>query len=204
MKNRGKIMEARIATCTRSTKETDITITLNLDGGGISHIHTGIGFFDHMLDGFARHGLFDLDVKVTGDLNVDCHHTIEDTGIVLGQAIAKALGDKKGIKRYGSFMLPMDETLALCAIDLSGRPYLNYKADFTVEKLGDFDTEMFHEFFYAVSYSSAMNLHLKIMESGNNHHMAEALFKAFGKALDMATMEEPRMKEAWSTKGSLA
>lgn len=204
MKNRGKEMEARIATCTRSTKETDITITLNLDGSGISHIHTGIGFFNHMLDGFARHGLFDLDVKVTGDLEVDCHHTIEDTGIVLGQTIAKALGDKKGIKRYGSFLLPMDETLALCAIDLSGRPYLNYNADFTVERLGDFDTEMFREFFYAVSYSSAMNLHLKIMDGGNNHHMAEALFKAFGKALDMATMEEPRMKEAWSTKGSLA
>lgn len=196
-------MDARIVTCTRSTKETDITITLNLDGHGNSHIHTGIGFFDHMLDGFARHGLFDLDVTVSGDLDVDCHHTIEDTGIVLGQTIAKALGDKKGIKRYGSFLLPMDETLALCAIDLSGRPYLNYKADFSVEKLGDCDTEMFHEFFYAVSYSAAMNLHLKIMDGGNNHHMAEALFKAFGKALDMATMEEPRMKEAWSTKGSL-
>ena len=197
-------MEARIATCTRSTKETTIAITLNLDGQGHSDVHTGIGFFDHMLDGFARHGLFDLEVKVTGDLHVDCHHTIEDTGIVLGQAIAKALGDKKGIKRYGNFLLPMDETLALCALDLSGRPYLNYNADFTVEKLGDFDTEMFREFFYAVSYSAAMNLHLKILDGGNNHHMAEALFKAFGKALDMATMEEPRMKEAWSTKGSLA
>lgn len=201
-------MDDRIATCTRSTKETDISITLNLDGQGKSEIHTGIGFFDHMLDGFARHGLFDLEIKVSGDLHVDCHHTIEDTGIVLGKAIAQALGDKKGIKRYGSFLLPMDETLALCAIDLSGRPYLNYKADFSVERLGDFDTEMFREFFYAVSYSAAMNLHLKIMDeptgiSGNNHHMAEALFKAFGKALDMATKEEPRMKEAWSTKGSL-
>ena len=197
-------MDARIVTCTRNTKETNISVTLNLDGSGITHIRTGIGFFDHMLDGFARHGLFDLDVEVSGDLNVDCHHTIEDTGIVLGQAIAKALGDKKGIKRYGSFLLPMDETLALCAIDLSGRPYLNFHADFTVERLGDFDTEMFREFFYAVSYSAAMNLHLKIMDSGNNHHMAEALFKSFGKALDMATMDEPRIKEAWSTKGSLA
>ncbi len=194
----------RSAVCTRSTKETDISITINLDGQGQSEIHTGIGFFDHMLDGFARHGLFDLDVKVTGDLDVDCHHTIEDTGIVLGQAIAKALGEKKGIKRYGSLLLPMDETLALCAIDLSGRPYLNFKADFTVDRLGDLDTEMFREFFYAVSYGAGMNLHLKIMDGGNNHHMAEALFKAFGKALDMATMEEPRMKEAWSTKGSLA
>lgn len=197
-------MDARVVTCSRDTKETKIKVTINLDGSGKTKIQTGIGFFDHMLDGFARHGLFDLDVSVQGDLNVDCHHTIEDTGIVLGQAIAKALGDKKGIKRYGSFLLPMDETLALCAIDLSGRPYLNFNADFTVEKLGDFDTEMFKEFFYAVSYSAAMNLHLKIMDGGNNHHMAEALFKAFGKALDMATMEEPRMKDVWSTKGSLA
>lgn len=197
-------MDARIVTYSRDTKETKITVTLNLDGSGKSNIQTGIGFFDHMLEGFARHGLFDLEVSVQGDLNVDCHHTIEDTGIVLGQAIAKALGDKKGIKRYGSFLLPMDETLALCAIDLSGRPYLNFNADFTVEKLGDFDTEMFKEFFYAVSYNAAMNLHLKIMDGGNNHHMAEALFKAFGKALDVATMEEPRMKDVWSTKGSLA
>ena len=197
-------MNARIATCTRGTKETNIYATINLDGQGKTNINTGIGFFDHMLEGFARHGLFDLDVQVTGDLQVDCHHTIEDTGIVLGQAIAEALGEKKGIKRYGSFLLPMDETLALCAIDLSGRPYLNFNADFTVEKLGDFDTEMFREFFYAVSYSAAMNLHLKIMDGGNKHHMAEALFKAFGKALDMATMKEPRIKDVWSTKGSLA
>ena len=197
-------MNARIATCTRGTKETNIYATINLDGQGKTNINTGIGFFDHMLEGFARHGLFDLDVQVTGDLQVDCHHTIEDTGIVLGQAIAEALGEKKGIKRYGSFLLPMDETLALCAIDLSGRPYLNFNADFTVEKLGDFDTEMFREFFYAVSYSAAMNLHLKIMDGGDNHHMAESLFKAFGKALDMATMDEPRIKDVWSTKGSLA
>lgn len=197
-------MNARIATCERNTKETQISVTLNLDGEGKTNIHTGIGFFDHMLDGFARHGLFDLDVEVKGDLHVDTHHTIEDTGIVLGQAIAKALGDKKGIKRYGSFMLPMDETLALCAIDLSGRPYLNFQADFTVEKVGEFDSEMFREFFYALSYSAAMNLHLKILDGLNNHHMAEALFKSFGKALDMATMDEPRMREVWSTKGSLA
>ena len=156
-----------------------------------------------MLDGFARHGLFDLNVKVNGDLEVDSHHTIEDTGIVLGQAIAKALGDKAGIKRYGYFILPMDEVLALSAVDLSGRPYLKYNAEFTVPALGTLDTEMVREFFYAVSYSAAMNLHLKIMEPGNNHHMAEALFKAFGKALDMAVSEEPRIKEVWSTKGSL-
>lgn len=196
-------MDARTAECTRNTNETKITVRLNLDGTGKTDIATGIGFFDHMLSGFARHGLFDLSVQVEGDLQVDCHHTVEDTGIVLGQAIREALKDKKGIKRYGYFLLPMDETLALSAIDLSGRPYLNFQADFTAERLGEMDTEMFREFFYAVSYSAAMNLHLKIMEPGNNHHMAEALFKAFGKALDMATMAEPRMQDVWSTKGSL-
>lgn len=196
-------MPDRSAIVERITKETQITVELNLDGQGMTNISTGIGFFDHMLSGFARHGLFDLNVKVNGDLDVDCHHTIEDTGIVLGQAIQKALGEKKGIKRYGHFLLPMDETLALCAIDLSGRPYLNYDASFTTERIGEMDTEMIREFFYAVSYSAAMNLHLKILDGINNHHMAEALFKAFGKALDMAVMEEPRMKDVWSTKGTL-
>lgn len=195
-------MERRV-TLKRTTKETDILVTLNLDGSGHSDIDTGIGFFDHMLNGFARHGLFDLTVKVTGDLHVDCHHTVEDTGIVLGQAIQKAVGDKAGLKRYGHFILPMDETLALCAIDLSGRPYLKYDAEFTVERLGELDTEMIREFFYAVSYGGMMNLHLRILDGENNHHMAEALFKSFGKALDTATQEEPRMKEAWTTKGSL-
>lgn len=196
-------MPDRSAIVERITKETQITVELNLDGQGMTDISTGIGFFDHMLSGFARHGLFDLKVKVNGDLDVDCHHTIEDTGIVLGQAIQKALGEKKGIKRYGHFLLPMDEALALCAIDLSGRPYLNYDASFTTERIGEMDTEMIREFFYAVSYSAAMNLHLKILDGINNHHMAEALFKAFGKALDMAVMEEPRMKDVWSTKGTL-
>lgn len=193
----------RTGSCTRKTKETDITVSICLDGQGKNDIQTGIPFFDHMLDGFARHGLFDLTVRVKGDLEVDCHHTVEDTGIVLGQAIAQALGDKAGIKRYGYFLLPMDETLALSAVDLSGRPYLKFDAEFIVPSLGGLDTEMIREFFYAVSYSAMMNLHLKIMEKGNNHHMAEALFKAFGKALDAATMEEPRIKEVWSTKGSL-
>ncbi len=196
-------MENRIGTCTRKTKETDISLTISLDGRGKNQIDTGIPFFDHMLDGFARHGLFDLEVKVKGDIEVDSHHTIEDTGIVLGQAISAALGDKAGIKRYGYFILPMDETLALSAVDLSGRPYLKYQADFTVPCLGTMDTEMVREFFYAVSYSAAMNLHLKILEEGNNHHMAEALFKAFGKALDMAVSMEPRISGVWSTKGSL-
>ena len=196
-------MDKRIGTCTRKTKETDIALTINLDGQGINQIDTGIPFFDHMLDGFARHGLFDLNVKVSGDLDVDSHHTIEDTGIVLGKAVSEALGDKSGIRRYGYFILPMDEVLALSAVDLSGRPYLKYDAGFTVPRLGTMDTEMIREFFYAVSYSATVNLHLKILDEGNNHHMAEALFKAFGKALDMAVSPEPRIKEVWSTKGSL-
>ena len=193
----------RTASCTRTTKETDIALTLNLDGTGKTQIDTGVGFFDHMLDGFARHGLFDLTVKVKGDLDVDCHHTKEDTGIVLGQAILEAIGDKAGIRRYGHFMLPMDETLALCAVDLSGRPYLRFQSEFTAERIGDMDTEMIKEFFYAVSYSAKMNIHLRILDGENSHHMAEALFKSFGKALDMATLPEPRIQEAWTTKGSL-
>ena len=193
----------RIAACTRTTKETDIAVTINLDGTGKNEIHTGIGFFDHMLDGFARHGLFDLKVEVKGDLEVDCHHTVEDTGIVLGCAVKEAVGEKKGIRRYGHMILPMDETLALCAVDLSGRPYLKFRADFKNDKIGDMDTEMIQEFFYAVSYSAMMNIHLNILDGENSHHMAEALFKSFGRALDMATMEEPRLNEAWTTKGSL-
>ena len=144
----------------RNTKETKITMSLNLDGTGKASLNTGIGFFDHMLDGFARHGFFDLDLAVDGDLNVDSHHTIEDTGIVLGTAIKEALGDKAGIRRYGSMILPMDETLVLCGIDLSGRPYLNFDGEFTAERLGDMDTEMAREFFYAVSYAAGMNLHI--------------------------------------------
>ena len=193
----------RTAKWKRTTKETDISVSFSIDGSGQADIHTGIGFFDHMLEGFARHGLFDLSVKVTGDLDVDCHHTIEDTGIVLGTVIKEAVGGKAGIKRYGSFILPMDETLVLCAVDLSGRPCLNYSAQFKSERIGTMDTEMIREFFYAVSYAAQMNLHLKVLDEGSQHHMAEALFKSFGKALDMATMYEPRIKEAWTTKGSL-
>lgn len=197
-------MECRTASCKRKTKETDINITINLDGQGKNDIDTGIGFFDHMLDGFARHGLFDLTVKTIGDLEVDCHHTIEDTGIVLGTCIAEAVGDKTGMKRYGNFMLPMDEALVLVAVDLSGRPYLNFDAVFTVDRLGDMDTEMVREFFYAISYSAGMNIHLKMLDGLNNHHMAEALFKGFGKALAMAVSHEPRLNQAvWSTKGTL-
>ena len=191
------------ASITRKTSETDITMTLNLDGSGMSSVNTGIGFFDHMLKSFAKHGFFDLTVNVKGDLIVDCHHTIEDTGIVLGEAIKQALGDKKSIRRYGSMLLPMDETLVLCAIDLSGRPYLNFKGDFTTDRVGYFDTEMVKEFFYAVSYSAGMNLHLKQIDGDNNHHIIEAMFKAFAKALDEAVSIDPRIVDVLSTKGAL-
>ncbi len=194
---------SRTAELVRKTKETDIKLSLNIDGTGKSDIETGIGFFDHMLEGFARHGFFDLDVDVTGDLAVDCHHTIEDTGIVLGGAIQKALGDKKGIKRFGSCILPMDETLVLCAIDLSGRPYLSFDGNFTVERVGYMDTEMVKEFFYAISYAAGMNLHIKVLSEGNNHHMIEAMFKAFARALDEATGFDPRIQDVLSTKGTL-
>ena len=193
----------RIAEVERYTRETSIEVQLNLDGAGLSQIETGVGFFDHMLTGFARHGFFDLTVKADGDLQVDDHHTIEDTGIVIGQAIAKAVGDKKGIARFGSFLLPMDESLVLCAVDLGGRPYLSWDAQFTGEKMGDMSTQMVKEFFYAVSYSAMMNLHLKVLTPGNDHHMAEAMFKAFGKALDQATTLDPRVSDILSTKGSL-
>ena len=194
---------ARTADYVRKTKETDISLHLKLDGTGSSSIHTGIGFFDHMLDGFARHGLFDLKVNVAGDLAVDCHHTIEDTGIVLGNAIKEAIGDKKGIRRYGSCILPMDETLVLCAVDLSGRPYLVFDGEFTTDRVGYMDTEMVKEFFYAISYTAGMNLHIRVLSSGNNHHMIEAMFKAFAKALDQATVIDPRITDILSTKGSL-
>ena len=193
----------RTATVKRDTKETKIEVTLDLDGSGKSNLNTKIGFFDHMLDGFARHGLFDLDVKCDGDTWVDCHHSIEDTGIVLGTAIKEAVGDKKGIRRFGSCILPMDETLVLCAVDLSGRPYLQFDAEFTVDKVGDMDTEMVREFFYAISYSAGMNLHVKMLTPGNNHHMIEAIFKAFAKALDAAVQYDDRIENVLSTKGSL-
>ncbi|MBU9728212.1 imidazoleglycerol-phosphate dehydratase HisB [Diplocloster modestus] len=196
-------MQQRIGRVERNTSETKIKMELNLDGSGKTQIDTGIGFFDHMLNGFARHGLFDLDVKAEGDLIVDCHHTVEDTGIVLGNAIRKAVGNKQGIKRYGSLMLPMDESLVLCAVDLSGRPYLVYDAEFTSDRVGYLDTEMVREFFYAVSYAAGMNLHLKLMYGSNNHHIIEAMFKAFAKALDEATVYDRRIQNVLSTKGSL-
>ncbi|SFG31527.1 imidazoleglycerol-phosphate dehydratase [Lachnospiraceae bacterium C7] len=187
----------------RKTKETDIHMFLNIDGMGKSKIDTGVGFFNHMLEGFAKHGFFDLNLQCNGDLDVDSHHTIEDCGIVLGKAIKEAIGDKKGIKRFGSCMLPMDETLVLCAVDLSGRPYLVFDGEFTIPKVGDFDTEMVKEFFYAISYAAEMNLHIKVIHGSNNHHIIEAMFKAFARSLDEATTYDERITGILSTKGSL-
>lgn len=197
------VSEIRQATVKRKTSETDISLFLRLDGSGEADVDTGIGFFDHMLKSFAKHGLFDLKLKVTGDLIVDCHHTIEDVGIVLGEAIKEALGDKRSIRRYGDTILPMDESLILCAIDLSGRPFLVFDSTFTADSVGYFDTQMVREFFYAVSYSAGMNLHIRKITGDNDHHIIEGMFKAFAKALDEATMKDPRIKAVLSTKGSL-
>lgn len=196
-------MNNRVSKISRVTNETKIQLELQLDGAGITNINTGIGFFDHMLNSFARHGFMDLNVSVQGDLYVDAHHTVEDTGIVLGQAIKEAIGEKKGIKRYGSVILPMDETLMLCALDLSGRPYFVYNVELTTDKVGYMDTELVKEFFYAVSYSSGMNLHIKQLDGSNNHHIIEAAFKAFAKALDEATKYDERITDVLSTKGAL-
>ena len=193
----------RKADVSRKTGETDIKISLNIDGTGKNSINTGIGFFDHMLSAFAKHGLFDLKCSVNGDLNVDGHHSVEDTGIVLGTAIKKAIGDKKGINRYGYFVLPMDEVLVLCSIDLCDRPYLGFEYEYRVPMIGELDTELVKEFFYAVSYSAGMNLHIKVLSDGNAHHVTEAMFKAFSKALDMATLTDPRISGVLSTKGAL-
>lgn len=194
---------SRSANINRKTKETDISMKFNIDGTGKSSINTGIGFFDHMMEGFAKHGFFDMELTINGDLHVDGHHTVEDCGIVLGQAIKEAVGDKAGMKRYGYFILPMDEVLVLCAVDLCGRPYLSFDAEFTVERVGELETELVKEFFYAVSYSAGMNLHFKVLTPGNNHHMIEAMFKAFAKALDMAASKDARIEDVLSTKGSL-
>ena len=193
----------RKASVKRETNETDISMDFAIDGSGKAEISTGIGFFDHMLNSFTRHGLFDMKLSVKGDLYVDTHHSIEDTGIVLGQAIKEAIGDKKSVKRYGSVILPMDEALVLCSLDLSGRPYLVCDAEFTTDRVGYFDTEMVKEFFYAISYSAGMNLHIKVLSGSNNHHIIEGIFKAFAKALDEATITDPRIKDIMSTKGSL-
>ena len=196
-------MTNRTAEVKRKTKETDVSVIFGADGSGKAQISTGIGFFDHMLEGFAKHGFFDLTCTVKGDLKVDGHHTVEDTGIVLGQAIAEAAGNKKGICRYGSFFLPMDDALALCAVDFCGRPYLNFDCSFPTERVGDLDTQLVREFFYAVSYSAGINLHIKLLDGVNTHHMIEAVFKAFAKAMDQAMSFDPRIRGVMSTKGAL-
>lgn len=196
-------MEQRIGTMNRNTSETKIDLTFNVDGSGQSQLDTGIGFFDHMLTHIAKHGFFDLNVACEGDLYVDTHHTIEDIGIVFGKCIRQAIGDKAGIKRYGSCVLPMDETLVLCALDLSGRPYLNYDVALSVDRLGTMDTEMVKEFFMAVAVHAGMNLHIKLLDGVNNHHIVEGIFKAFGNALDVATQIDPRIIGTRSTKGML-
>lgn len=194
----------RSADIRRKTAETEIELKLNLDGTGRGTIQTGVGFMDHMLTLFARHGRFDLDVICRGDTQVDDHHSVEDIGIVLGSAIAKALGDKRGVRRYGSMLLPMDEALVLCALDLSGRSCLRLTADIPAQKIGTFDTELVEEFFLAVTRSAGMTLHIRQMDGTNSHHIVEAMFKAFGRALSEAVSLDARLgDEIPSTKGVL-
>ena len=195
---------ARSATITRTTTETDITVTLDLDGTGVSDIDTGIGFLDHMLTALARHGLFDITIRAEGDLHIDFHHTTEDVGIVLGQAMRKALGDKRGIRRFGHALVPMDETLAEAAVDISGRPFLVWNVVFERDKIGDMDTELFEEFFRALAFNAMVTLHVTRRAGHNAHHVAEACFKATARALRMATEMDPRAGDAIpSTKGAL-
>ncbi|MCC7305414.1 MAG: imidazoleglycerol-phosphate dehydratase HisB [Alphaproteobacteria bacterium] len=197
-------LKSRKADIHRKTKETDISVSVNLDGTGVSDIKTGIGFFDHMLEQLSKHSLIDLTIKAKGDLHIDGHHTVEDTGIVLGQALTKALDDRKGITRYGHSYAPMDETLSRVAMDLSNRPFLIWNVNFTNEKLGEMDTELFREFFHALAQSGGITLHCENLYGTNNHHIIESLFKAFAKSLRMATAIDPRAPDALpSTKGSL-
>jgi imidazoleglycerol-phosphate dehydratase len=194
---------SRTATIERTTSETDITVKLNVDGTGESNIDTGVGFFDHMLTLFAKHGHFDLDVNAKGDLQVDGHHTVEDVGICLGQAFKEALGTKEGIARYGFFILPMDEALATVSVDISGRPYLAYNLDMTASKVGGFDTDLTHEFFQAFITNGGVSMHVRLQAGTNPHHVIEAVFKAFARAMDVATTIDPRITGVQSTKGML-
>ncbi|MEM7524234.1 MAG: imidazoleglycerol-phosphate dehydratase HisB [Pseudomonadota bacterium] len=194
----------RAATMTRKTAETEIEVTVDLDGTGAYDNRTGVGFFDHMLDQLARHGLIDMKVRATGDLHIDDHHTVEDVGILLGKALAEAMGDKRGIRRYGDCYLPMDECLTRAALDLSGRPFLVWKVDFTAPKIGAFDTELVREFFTALAMNSGMTLHVETLYGVNSHHIAETCFKAVARALRDALETDPRKAEAIpSTKGML-
>lgn len=194
---------SRTATIKRKTAETEICLSLELDGSGRAQVETGIGFFDHMLTLFARHGAFDLEVSARGDLHVDQHHTVEDTGIVLGQALRQALGDKAGIRRYGHFTLPMDETLATVAVDLSGRVAVVFQAEFPTFKIGDFDSQLVEEFWRGVAGSALANLHVLVHYGRNSHHISEAIFKAAARALRMAVEPDPRLTGIPSTKGTL-
>ncbi len=195
---------SRTGQVTRQTRETSISVTLHLDGSGAARVATGVGFFDHMLEQIARHGMLDLEVSCQGDLHIDQHHTVEDTGIAIGAALRQALGDARGIRRYGNALLPMDETLALAALDVSGRPFLVFDAEFTRPKVGDFDTELVVEFWRALAMAAGLTLHLKVMHGANNHHMIEALFKAFARALDEAKQRDERLGDTVpSTKGVL-
>ena len=193
----------RKAMIKRDTAETKITLSLELDGEGQTDIATGIGFFDHMLTHIGKHSLSNLTVQADGDLEVDCHHTVEDVGIVLGQAIKQAVGTKEGINRYGQAIIPMDEALIMCAVDLSGRPYIDVDTPFTTDRIGDFDTEMVEEFFRAVGVNAAMNLHIVVLRGKNNHHIVEGMCKAFARALLQAITYNPRIKGVASTKGML-
>ncbi len=193
----------RSARIERDTKETKVQVVLNLDGSGRADIHTGIGFFDHMLDLFCRHGLLDLQVKAEGDTHVDFHHLVEDTGIVLGQAVSEALGGKGGIKRYSTMFTPMDESLSMVALDISGRPFLRYDVKFTAERTGCFDLELIEEFMRAFSVNGGLTLHIGLINGGNNHHIAESIFKGLGRALDEATITDKRIEGVLSTKGVL-
>jgi imidazoleglycerol-phosphate dehydratase len=193
----------RTASITRNTSETQIELSLNLDGSGKSEISTGVGFFDHMLTLFARHGLFDLKVKAVGDLQVDQHHTVEDVGICLGRCIAQAVGDKQGIYRYGHSVLPMEETLVTSAVDLSGRMAFVYRVEFQTEKIGEFDTQLVQEFWTAVSSNALLNLHLLLHHGSNSHHISEAIFKSTARALRMAVSIDPRQQGVPSSKGTL-
>ncbi|GGK27308.1 imidazoleglycerol-phosphate dehydratase [Caldalkalibacillus thermarum] len=195
--------QQRQASLRRTTTETDITLSFTIDGEGMSNIQTGVPFMDHMLDLFAKHGLFDLEVKAKGDIEIDAHHTVEDVGICLGQALKEALGDKQGIKRYGQALVPMDESLAQVAIDLSNRPHLEFRAQFPQAQVGRFDTELVHEFLWKLALEARMNLHVILHYGSNTHHMIEAIFKALGRALDEATRLDPRVKGIPSTKGML-
>ena len=193
----------RQAQIQRSTNETNINVSINLDGEGVSNINTGIGFFDHMLTLFASHGRFNLDVECNGDIEVDGHHSVEDIGITLGTAVKKALGDKRGINRYGTFYLPMDEALALVSVDISGRPYLVYYTDEMAPMIGNYDTELTEEFLRAFAFNASITLHVNILYGRNSHHKVEAVFKALGHALRIATEQDPRMNDVPSTKGVL-